>query len=1160
MTAHSASIELLGTPKVRGTRTVDPRTVGGPRCVEALAYLTVHRHRDVSIDELASIIWPHTRPKSWNAALRSVLTTVREALTTAGIPGESLRSRGGLLQLALPDWVHVDLESIREFCRDAGGDRPPRIRAEHARRAHLALAEPLLRGISGTWADEMQAERESLRLTALDIDADASTEEGAHARSIACAETVIALDPLVERAYRHAMRGHLALGDRARALDVAARCRRALTEHLGVDPSPETAQLFAEALKDKALKDEGPVHRKAGPNDALVVGRENELDVIARALQSCAGGRSRYVIVTGDAGSGKTTLALEAMRRARATDATVVFGRCSEDGVVPFEPFVDAIERQLDETDSAMLPRWVADHEDILKLVPGSSRRFRHIPVDGDNSLNDRVTTMTAVHRWLVGAGTHRTSTTPESTMPNSTTQVATMLVVDDLQWASAASQSLLRYLFQQCTRTAVCFVVVARTESLDDVELSTTLDTATRLGGVHRLELREFGLEHLRQLVTAHASDLDPVQLLSTTRGHPLFVTSILAAADASTESSAYPSSIVGFVRRSEHRLSADARRLLHVCAVTGMSIQLAVLRGATTELDDERFDDALDEVVRARLIAPSEDDHVELRHPIVRDIVYSVIGPGTRGALHSRVGDAMERTGQAAQDAARLAFHFGRGRVEDRSRAGTHAHRAAGEAYAVGAYEDAAEHYRRALGWTAAADSASRCSMSIGLGLCQRAMRDPVSRGTAMAALAMARRLGDRTLQNDAVAASTRRGMEFVQRYAPDAERVAVIDAMCAELTVEGRTLTREYASLVSQRVIEQAWAVDHHERARAVTHARDIARNLADTSLLASVDVAALIGLRVPHSADVASSALADLDRLVETDPSVLNDATVAVWLSRARLEAGDLVGARTCLDAITDAHVDGDPELRWLLDYGRLGLTLAAGDLVECETSLDKIRAVPPSPTDTGYYGRLLPALTALRTFRGDMGEIAAQADAMRARMDQNPILRPALAVALLDVDDRGGAIELIDWYTPQRVDDIPVDPMWLSTMALIARAASELPVTWLCEHLYRLLRPHGDCVVLTWASLYGVVHHHLASLASALGDVAAAREHIGAARQAHARRGFTAWSVETDVLALRIDAATVARADIDSLVARAEQIGATAVVRRLLNVAVENGVH
>jgi hypothetical protein len=166
--------------------------------------------------------------------------------------------------------------------------------------------------------------------------------------------------------------------------------------------------------------------------------------------------------------------------------------------------------------------------------------------------------------------------------------------------------------------------------------------------------------------------------------------------------------------------------------------------------------------------------------------------------------------------------------------------------------------------------------------------------------------------------------------------------------------------------------------------------------------------------------------------------------------------------------------------------------------------------------------------------------------MRGYFHINAVLRPALAVALLDVGDREGAAELLSWYTPARLADIPVDPMWLSTLTLIARAAAELSAAALCEQVYGHLSAHADCTVLTWASVYGVVHHHLAHLALGFGDLTRASYHIADAQDIHASRGFIGWTAESNYLALRIDAAT--RGSLG--------IGATAVVRRIDALATE----
>jgi hypothetical protein len=282
-------------------------------------------------------------------------------------------------------------------------------------------------------------------------------------------------------------------------------------------------------------------------------------------------------------------------------------------------------------------------------------------------------------------------------------------------------------------------------------------------------------------------------------------------------------------------------------------------------------------------------------------------------------------------------------------------------------------------------------------------------------------------------------------------------------------------------------------------------------------------------------------------------MLRDVTTAVWLSRARLESGDLIGAATTLDTITDAHINGNPELDWLVNYGRLGLDLAAGRLFECEARLKRIRAIPPSPTDKNYYGRLLPAVTALGTLRGDLQEIVDQSAIMRANFEFNSSLRPAFAVALIDVVTRDEAAELLSWYTPERLGDIPIDPMWLSTLTLIGRAAAQLSAAPLCKQIYHYLSSHAESTVLTWASIYGVVHHHLAHLAMGFGDLTRATSHIADALTAHSESSFAGWEAESGYLSLLIASLETGTVD-ETLAAKAlgnaTSIGATAVVRRI----------
>lgn len=1128
--------------------------------MEVLAYLTLHRYRDVALDELASVLWPHTRPKSWNATIRTVISRVRDTLEAASISGDSVRSRLGYVHFVLPDSVTVDLETIRTQLHDK--DIPTSIRADRARDAHTALAGPILRGVTNSWADDVRAECEKLRIHALDIDTTASIETGAYGRAVHCAETWISIDPLRERAYRHAMRGYLGLGDRAQALDLATRCRQALSDNLGVTPSSETEQLFLTALRQDAKTPLEPPNSSTSGRPPMprrtLIGRESELDAIAFAWQEAALGVGQSVVITGDAGTGKTTLVTEALERAQRAHLDVLFGRCSEDAIIAFEPFAEAAAREFDAWGVARTREWLTDNgPELLRLIPGAANRYGDL-APTDTLGDDRALIVTAVHRWLTAASR----------------SAPTIIVIDDLHWASSTTHALLRYLIHASSTAALCIVITARTQSVNDPELNKTLNTATRLGRIHRIALTEFDISHVQQLVHAYRSPLDPAALHRRTHGHPLLLTSILDSTQSSDDSA--PASVIEFIRRTEHGLGTTAQTLLRLCAVIGSPISHDALRLTAHDIDEIEFSDALDELLHANLVnhvdgsgppapwnanpihsSPRTPETITLRHPLVQEVVYSGVAPGRRAATHSQVGHALVhgRTPTNLDDSARLAYHFSRGLYSDRSHARTYAHLAGDHAFNLGAYEDALAHYNHALTLSSLEENTPhQCRLLIGLGRARRATRDPDARVTALAALTMANRLGDPALQLEAVLASERHGMMFVQQYSPDIERVTIIDAMCTAMVQTGRDRTAEYAILLTQLVIEHAWEDGSHESGNRIARAAGIARDLGDGPLLARVSVAALIGLRTPHHRTLTATALVDLDNLASgTRVPILRDVTTAVWLSRAHLETGDLSSAATTLDSITDAHINGNPELDWLVDYGRLGLDLAAGRLLACEARLTRIRSIPPSPTDRDYYGRLLPAVTALGTLRGGLQEVVDQSAMMRAHFDDNPTLRPALAVALIDVGAHGEASKLLSWYTPECLSDIPIGPMWLSTLTLIGRAAAQLSAAPLCRQIYHYLSNHAESTVLTWASIYGVVHHHLAHLAMGFGDLTRASSHIADALTAHSERNFAGWEAESRYLSLLITSHQTGTID-KTLAAKARSnatnVGATAVVRRI----------
>ncbi|MGU3292570.1 ATP-binding protein [Williamsia sp. M5A3_1d] len=1177
-TGAPITIRLVGVVSVvHGDRVVDPRVVGGPRCVEILAYLTLHRQREVTTAELADLIWFDGRPRSWTSSLRGLISKVRDSLGAAGVAGDCVRSRGGNVRLLLPDTAVVDLESARANCRpavpDADGTIDHRAVADRARAALAMLSDEALVGVTGDWAEPIRAECITLRLRALDLDAGSSLETGEYEQAAASAEALLAVDPLREIGYRMAMRAYAALGDRAQALSVAARCRRVLADSLGVNPSADTEAVFAELLRDDATTNArssgDPVDHAVpvGPSTfpwLHIVGRGEHLRELAAAIEAASGGHGRFVVVSGESGTGKTTVVTEAVRRARAAGVEVVVGRCSENAATPYEPFVEAVTHEMERHDTADTREWLTRHgADILRLTPRAARRFPDlIPASVSD---DRPLVMEAVATWLTGD-------------PNT----ATVLVIDDLQWASAATLAVLRYVVEVSARSNLCVVATVRDDFVPHPELLATMHSAEAAGRLHRIPLGLLTPTDVKELVELAGFDIDADSLHERSNGLPMFVASLMAAHWRMPEE-ALPSSVADAVAQLERRLSDETVGLLHLCAVIGMVVSRRVLRHAARWFDpvafddDTRFAEAIDELLLRRFLLVSPDDSedaMRLRHPLVRETLYANTAGAVRARMHSSVARALEAIGASVDtdDFVRLAYHFSRALDTDRPAAAMYSRRAGENAHRVAAYEDAIEYFGDALDrMVPRGDSVARCEVLIARGRSMRRIRDPQARPTLFAAAAMARRLGELDLQIAATLANALEGILFVQIHGIDHERVDSLGDALAAQEAAGVADNADTARLLSQLVIELGWENDWEARRGFVLRALAAARAAGDRDALASVMLSVLIGLRVPQCADLRELARAELSDLMSLATRRVRDPAVAIWSSRAEIEHGDPVAALRILDRITEAQTSRNPELAALVQYGLVGIDVTVGRLVEAEERIAMLNALPTAPDDTGKWGRLQLSLLTVHTFRGDFSAQVAERGIFAEAARVVPMFRPILALALddvghTDVDDaaalRAEAVELMDHYTAERVAEIPTSVTLSLYLATLARAAAVTRNVEVCRAVYARLLPFADQTIVVWAAVFGVVHHHLAHLAIAMGEHDRAAVHLADARREHRRRGYVAWEIETEHLAVVLAAETGAPVDpveLEALAARAERIGATAIVRRVTLLARSLGV-
>ena len=246
-------IEVLGTPSVVAEAgTVAGTGLGGRRVQVVLVALALERGT-IPAERLAAMVWSGYPPPTWRAALRGVVRELRAALAPIGGGGQHVivTEPPGY---RLADGVEVDVMAAAAAARESAA-----VCTEGRFRAALTLAEPLSR-LSGAqvlpdddnaWLDAHRAAIDALAHQATEIVATAAGRLGEHAVAVAAARRAHA-NPLDERAHRGLIIVLDRAGDPAGAVRAFEECRSQLAEHLGVDPSAETVQIYLAALQGQA--------------------------------------------------------------------------------------------------------------------------------------------------------------------------------------------------------------------------------------------------------------------------------------------------------------------------------------------------------------------------------------------------------------------------------------------------------------------------------------------------------------------------------------------------------------------------------------------------------------------------------------------------------------------------------------------------------------------------------------------------------------------------------------------------------------------------------------------------------------------------------------------------------------------------------------------
>ncbi|GAA4193115.1 hypothetical protein GCM10022252_35630 [Streptosporangium oxazolinicum] len=801
-----------------------------------------------------------------------------------------------------------------------------------------------------------------------------------------------------------------------------------------------------------------------------LVAREAQLRLVAERLASARRGDGGVLLMTGEAGIGKTRLALASADEAAGRGFRVAWGRCVDGAAPAFWPWTQVL-RECGWTDP--FPGGAASADD----GPGP---------DPDAALFELYERVVAT---LTSAGG------------------PLLVVLEDLHWADASSLRLLAFVAGELARHPVLVVATLRPEPGDHpAQLRDTLGALSRERGTERVQLVPFGAgdvsSYLRLRRIPESPGLVGV-LLERTGGNPFYLGELLRLRESEGEgclAAGLPAGARDVIERRAARLPEETRELLRAAAVTGREVEIDVLE-AVTGIPAERVMALLEPAVASGLLAePPGGPDYRFSHALVRDALLAGLGRLARARLHLRTGECLEA--RPGTEPATLAHHFASAaRVGGASRAVEHASRAARRATAQLAYTEAVELWELALNSLPADGDGgrARCALLTELGQARRTVGDATTaRRDLDEAIELALRLGDRKALISAITVAGGLALWLWRPYGVvDAAMVAVLEDLLA-----GPLDDRDRAALLGTLAVELHYGPRRAEGERHAARAVEIARGLDDPALLArtlnNYLLACWVPGRNPERLRAAEEMLA-LPCLPRATELVARVFRMACLMRAGDLSGWDLDLAR-CERLIEEVR---RPELEAMVRIAQTGRRTLEGRWADAESLVTRFGKMGYGSSVWGQEFRLL--LTMFTCDRG-RGRVPETLDGLLASAEDPSLapLRPIAVLAALDSGRPDLARELVARWGTEVADDWIADfliPVW----GLVA-AGLGVPDP---GELYDRLAPHADQLIVagTGSAAWGSTHLVLAELAARLGRAGRAREHAREAAETHRRLGL-----------------------------------------------------
>jgi DNA-binding SARP family transcriptional activator/tetratricopeptide (TPR) repeat protein len=605
-------------------------------------------------EAVATQLWPGSAGQAARASLRTAVWALRKAV------GDDVLLTSRTAVGLRPAAVTVDLADGRQ--RAAAGD---------AAAAAVLCGRELLPGYAEDWAEAARRQLRAELAEALAGQSAAAERDGDAALAVRWSRLRCELDPLNEAAHADLIRQLAAAGDRAGAVIAAREITGLLHLELGVQPGPLLRAAIAEARGPG-----GAAFPAVPAQPRPLFGRAAELRTLMTAWTAARAGHGRVVLITGEAGIGKTRLVAELARRADNAGArTAVGAGVDVGGEAPL-----AIWQELAPQLACTVPAppeqadWPAE---LGRLAPDLAARLgRDAPPPPVASPElERLRLFDAVLRLVEWAASGR----------------PVLLVAEDVHRADPASMQLCAHIGRRLGAQPVLFVLTRRDRPDRPAADALLAHLAGRGVEVAELELGPLSEAEVAAVARSVAELTDDAveQVVGAADGNPLLA--VESARALAVGRSAPPQNLRAAVRAATGTLPRPARDLIEALAAAGRELSAAEL--AALPLANR---DAAEEAVLDTGLVSRSRAGLRFRHALLAEAVRADLGE--EGRRYEQLALAIEAAaGSPDQVAAEVAGHLNRAGRDDL--AGPRWQRAARRARSLGAMPEAARFWAEAV-----------------------------------------------------------------------------------------------------------------------------------------------------------------------------------------------------------------------------------------------------------------------------------------------------------------------------------------------------------------------------------------------------------------------------------------------------------------------------